>query len=329
MAEPAVPVVDIAAFLADPSSDAAASVAAAWDAAFREYGIVYLTGHGVPEDATSELASSATTFFSQSDEAKMASCLHQGYGKGGFVPVGVEAVARSRPEGAGSAPDAVENIVFSHAGDPALESVMPSEPPTLQPSVAAYWAAMRALLGQLMQLSAKALGLPGAYFDAAFERPKCNLRLAHYPPMPADADERAPGVLRYGAHTDYTGFTILRPDPEIIGLEAQAADGVWISVPPRPGALIVNAGDLLQVWTNDRWRSAPHRVVNPPPGSAPRPRLSLVFFTGPADDTVVEPLPNCHGPEVPKKYEPVSAREHLLRKLGRSNTDVLKDLKLK
>ena len=52
-------------------------------------------------------------------------------------------------------------------------------------------------------------------------------------------------------------------------------------------------------------------------------------FTGPADDTVVEPLPNCHGPEAPKKYEPVSAREHLLRKLGRSNTDVLKDLKLK
>ena len=135
--------------------------------------------------------------------------------------------------------------------------------------------------------------------------------------------------MRYRAHSDYTGFTILRPDPEIIGLEAQAADGVWISVPPRPGALIVNAGDLLQVWTNDRWRSAPHRVVNPPPGSAPRPRLSLVFFTGPADDTVVEPLPNCHGPEAPKKYEPVSAREHLLRKLGRSNTDVLKDLKLK
>ena len=87
----------------------------------------------------------------------MASCLHQGYGKGGFVPVGVEAVARSRPEGAGSAPDAVENIVLSHAGDPALESVM-SELPTPQPSVAAYWAAMRALLGQLMQLSAKALG---------------------------------------------------------------------------------------------------------------------------------------------------------------------------
>ena len=49
MEEPAVPVVDIAAFLADPSSDAAASVAAAWDAAFREYGIVYLTGHGVPD----------------------------------------------------------------------------------------------------------------------------------------------------------------------------------------------------------------------------------------------------------------------------------------
>ena len=63
--------------------------AAAWDAAFREYGIVYVTGHGVPDAATSELASSATTFFSQSADAKMAHCLHQGYGKGGFPAWGI------------------------------------------------------------------------------------------------------------------------------------------------------------------------------------------------------------------------------------------------
>ena len=45
--------------------------------------------------------------------------------------------------------------------------------------------------------------------------------------------------------------------------QAQTADGSWHGVPSRAGALLVNAGDLIQVWTNDRWRSPPHRVVNP------------------------------------------------------------------
>ena len=125
----------------------------------------------------------------------------------------------------------------------------------------------------------------------------------------------------YGAHTDYTGFT-LRPDPEIIGLEAQAADGVDFGAAAARRATSSTLAICCR-WTNDRWRSAPHRS-QPAARSAPRRGL-LVFFTGPADDTV-EPLPNCHGPEAPKKYEPVSAREHLPQ-VGRS-TDVLKDLKL-
>ena len=124
-----------------------------------------------------------------------------------------------------------------------------------------------------------------------------------------------------GAHTDYTGFTILRQDPSVSGLEAQTRDGEWHAVPPRPGGFVVNAGDLIQVWTNDRWRSPPHRVVNPPPGLARKGRLSLVFFTGPADETVIEALPGTFGEGRPKRYEPVSARGHLLKKLGLSNTD--------
>lgn len=76
----------------------------------------------------------------------------------------------------------------------------------------------------------------------------------------------------------------------------------------------------MQVWTNDRWRSPPHRVVNPPAELAQQSRLSLVFFTGPADETLVEALPGTHGDDRPKRYEPVSARGHLLKKLGLSNT---------
>jgi isopenicillin N synthase-like dioxygenase len=160
--------------------------------------------------------------------------------------------------------------------------------------------------------------LPQGQFDAAYAEPKCNLRLAYYPPQDPDVSKR-PGGQRYGAHTDYTGFTILRPDPSVSGLELQLASGEWIKVPPQPDALVVNAGDLIQVWTNDRWRSPPHRVVNPPGGAKPCSRLSLVFFTGPANDTIIEALPGCHGPDRPKRYDPVTSGEHLQRKLTRSN----------
>lgn len=232
----------------------------------------------------------------------MRHCLHQGYGRGGYVPQGVEAVARST--GAKTAPpDLVENFVFSHGGDPALESVpVPATPAGFQPAVATYWSEMAALLHTLMELSAVALGLPATHFAPCFARPKCNLRLAYYAPLePGAADtgvvpggkncdlaspatlalasslsRPAPlgcslprraartraarvrglwafefsGSMRYGAHTDYTGFTILRQDPQVSGLEAQTRDGVWHAVPLRPGGLVVNAGDLIQVPTS-------------------------------------------------------------------------------
>jgi len=130
---------------------------------------------------------------------------------------------------------------------------------------------------------------------------------------------RRPHGHRYGAHTDYTGFTILRQDPRVAGLEAQTVAGEWVTVPPRKDALVINAGDLIQVWTNDRWRSPPHRVITPPEGTPPQARLSLVFFTGPADDTMIEALPGTHDITRPMRYEPILSGEHLMRKLTASN----------
>ena len=311
-----VPVIDISPFL-HGDEEQRTQVAQQWDAAMSSVGMVTIVGHGCPPKAIDALYDGATSFFAKSREEKMQFCLNKGYGAGGFVPQGVEAVARSTGNAA-APPDLVENFVFSHRGDAALESVpVPSEPPQFQGAVEQYWDEMTSLLHTLMRLSAVALALPAEHFEPCFARPKCNLRLGYYAAMP---DERPDGAMRYGAHTDYTGFTILRQDPTVPGLEAQTTDGGWHPVPPHPGGLQVNAGDLIQVWTNDRWRSPPHRVVNPPPELAQRGRLSLVFFTGPADETLVEALPGTHGPDRPKRYEPVSAREHLMNKIRRSNT---------
>jgi len=75
-----------------------------------------------------------------------------------------------------------------------------------------------------------------------------------------------------------------------------------------------------QVWSNDRWKSPVHRVAAPTGEAAARARLSLVFFTGPPGDTLVEALPGTWGPHNPKRYPPVSARAHLLQKLHVTNS---------
>ncbi|KAL1504221.1 hypothetical protein AB1Y20_010630 [Prymnesium parvum] len=316
-----IPVINISTF--STGGDAERSrLGALWDTAMSSAGFAVITGHGVPLEVINKLYDAASQFFAYEHEQKMESCLNVGYGAGGYVPLGVEAVARSRPEGADSPADIVENLVFSYGGDPEREAVMPATPESLQPAVAAYWKHMLMTLDALMELSAVALHLPADYFKDDFRDPKNNLRLAHYPALMAHDAARSSGALRYGAHTDYTGFTILRQDPAANGLQAQMADGEWVGVPALADGLVINAGDLIQVWTNDRWRSPPHRVLNPPVGSAAPARLSLVFFTGPADGTTIEALPTCVDSETnPAKYAPISAREHLLGKLRASNTD--------
>eukprot|EP00971_Amphidinium_carterae_P236528 4694147-Amphidinium_carterae.1 len=181
-----------------------------------------------------------------------------------------------------------------------------------------------------MQITACALDLPICYFDKFYFKPEgfsaedvlgvAILRLAYYPASdPQDAPPE--GQLRFGEHTDYTGFTILWQDqnadgpqhgnalrPPQGGLQVRMPDGSWVDCPPTPGSFTINSGDLIQVWTNDEFRSGMHRVANPPPGSTDD-RLSLVLFTGPAHDTVVEALPTCCSDTRPSRYEKVERGE--------------------
>eukprot|EP00812_Abedinium_dasypus_P012587 NODE_6098_length_530_cov_218.389474.p1 GENE.NODE_6098_length_530_cov_218.389474~~NODE_6098_length_530_cov_218.389474.p1 ORF type:complete len:120 (+),score=32.96 NODE_6098_length_530_cov_218.389474:3-362(+) len=102
--------------------------------------------------------------------------------------------------------------------------------------------------------------------------------------------------------------------PHFSGLQVRLPDGLWLDCPPMPDTFVVNAGDLIQVWTNDAFLSNRHRVINPPPGDA-SDSLSVVFFAGPHFDATVECLPACCSAARPARYPAVSAREHLEKKL--------------
>ncbi len=141
----------------------------------------------------------------------------------------------------------------------------------------------RRLLGGL----AESLDLPRAFFDGQFEPSMSSLRLLHYPPHPTADPAREVGC---GAHTDWGLITILTQDT-IGGLEIQLPSGEWIAAAPIPGSFIVNIGDMMARWTNDRYTSTPHRVLN----RSVHDRYSVAFFCDPAYHTKRRlPAELCH-----------------------------------
>ena len=183
-----------------------------------------------------------------------------------------------------------------------------------------YWKGATALTLALMELSELALDLPPGHFAPSYAEPGTLLRLAYYPPGVAE-----PGQLRYAAHTDYDGFTLLNRGLEGAtagerGLELQDHEsGAWFATPAPAGSLTINIGDLLARWTNDRWRAGLHRVPAAVGEAALRPRLSVVYFTGPHPNTLVECLPSAKcGQGAPPKYPPITAEAHVTEKLQKA-----------
>ena len=166
---------------------------------------------------------------------------------------------------------------------------------------------------QLIQFIAESLELKPCHFDDAFVEPIAVLRLLHYEPTPSKVED---GIFGCGAHSDYGMLTLLATDDHP-GLQIWH-DGTWIHVPPRRNAYVVNLGDMLERWTNGKYKSTVHRVVN----DAGHERYSMPFFVEPHFDTVVTCLPSCcHHPDNPPKYPPTTSGEHLKEKYRQTHAD--------
>jgi isopenicillin N synthase-like dioxygenase len=312
-----IPIIDIAPFSSRDPADRM-RVARAWDEAFSTIGFAVIAGHGISDAVAAEVHAVTRAFFDRPLDEKMALLGPPGLGYEAF-----QAAKLAQSKAGGTAPaDLVEALMIQGpewdrrgpmpAG--ASANLWPRNPARFRQVVGAYVAESFALGQMLMRISALALGLEEGFFGPYYDRMMHNLRLAYYPDQPAPP---LPGQFRNGPHTDFTGFTILRQDSAPGGLQVLSPDKEWVDVPPVPGTLVINAGDLLQRWTNDRWRSNLHRVVNPDrtlTGSTAR--LSIVMFTGPNADAVVECLPTCSGLGNPPRYGPVVAQDYLMQKIA-------------
>jgi isopenicillin N synthase-like dioxygenase len=173
-----------------------------------------------------------------------------------------------------------------------------------------YQQAALATAAQLLELLAIGLDLPPAFFGDRMRSPECFLRMMHYEPRPGAAT--APAPILTDAHTDYGLITLLATDG-VGGLEIGHRDGTWSAVAAPPLSLIVNLGDMLARWTNDRYVSTPHRVSAP----AASDRYSVPFFVNPDPGTTVSCLPSCVDAQHPCRYPPVTAGEFLAERIAK------------
>ncbi|MCW2526263.1 MAG: putative Oxidoreductase, 2OG-Fe(II) oxygenase family [Pseudonocardiales bacterium] len=304
------PVIDISA----------PSAVADLDAACRTAGFFQIVGHGISPAIVDEAMSNVREFFRLPLEEKMKWISTDHSIERGYSARGTEAFAYSM---AMETPfDLVEALTVGRnsypADDPVFttaththfaENIWPNQPARLMESVLTYYDLVEAATHTVTGLMAKALGLPDDFFEERTSHPMDSLRFNYYSATPEDS-EPLPGQFGVGPHTDYGLITVMYADPDAVGLQVADTDGVWHDIVPIPGALVVNLGDLIAQWTNDRWRSSLHRVL-PMRSAAGRTieRLSAPYFHATNYETVVECLPSCVSDAEPARYPSVIAGE--------------------
>lgn len=313
-----VPVVDIADFRAGGHEDRA-RVAREFGDALERVGFVAITGHGVDPGLVDATYHAVQDFFALPYSEKARSNPPEQVKMRGYLPVGIESVAATLDARAPA--DLCEALVFAGLSrtaprPEAKPNIWPAQPVGLRDLVTRYDAAMVALGRRLVRLAAIALDLPEDYLDPYFAEPGVTLRFVNYPDQP---DAPLAGQLRYGAHHDYGGLTILRQDSAPGGLQVCDPAGTWHDVPPSPDSFIINVGDLMSRWTNGRWRSTLHRVINPPRDlTGSTQRLSMVQFFSPNEESEIACLETCVSAANPARWPPVIAGAWVRAKLDKS-----------
>ena len=298
-----VPIVDITRFITGETRGRA-DVAEAVRTACEEIGFFAIVGHGFPGDLVTRIYDVSRAFFDLPVEEK-DNVGESGPVMGGLMHFGLGKEALAATLGSETIPDLKETLDF---GPGFFGDRWPMRPPDLEPAWRAYYDAMSTLAATLRSIFATALGLAPGYFEDKFRGHLSSLRVIDYPEQSAPP---APGQLRAGAHSDYGVLTILRTEDVPGGLQVRTPNGRWSDVPHIPGSFVVNIGDAMMRWTNDRWVSTQHRVVNPPVDSGqPARRQSIAYFHNLPRDTVIECLPPFREKGTPPRYPPVTYGEY-------------------
>lgn len=275
-------------------------------------GFFYITGHGVPQATLDRAVETMRRFFDLPLEQKRQVAVNKTH-RGWHEIGGALMYQATKPDfkeffgiGLELAPDDPDVLAGQALRGP---NNWPHFMPEVQEAFYAYYEAIGACGQDLLRAVAAGLGLETEFFARRYRKRMQRTQAVFYPPQPPQMGEDQFGV---APHTDYGCVTLLWQD-DIGGLEVRRLDGRWIDAAPIEGSFVINVGDLLARWSNDRFASTPHRVVN----RSGRKRMSIATFYDPDYTAVVDPVELGLVGAAPR-YEPVLAGDYILGRINDS-----------
>jgi len=281
--------------------------------AFESIGFVYISDHGLPEEAIKAAMEHSKDFFklakTEKDKFTKDETIQQGYvepGREVFTDTTKDTLTEIRE-------------TYDVTRIEGKDAIFPDDiVPNMRPSLEDLIMKSTELTFRILRALALSLGLEQEYFverekDMFTDNCHSKLRSLHYPPI---TEAVTAGVVRCGEHTDYGLVTLLFQD-SMGGLEVKGVDGKWIDATPIPGTILINAGDMLEIYTSGRLPATMHRVVVPEEEVQRRTaRQSIVFFIHPDNDVPIHPLPGFENVNNLEKYREVTSLEHVLKRFA-------------
>jgi len=298
-----IPVIDYGPYFAGEPG-ALDKVAEQVGHASENVGFFYAAGHGVPQDVIDAAFAASTRFHALPMDEKRAISLNQN--NIGYLAPNTSVQAASTVHKA-TKPNLNESFFISHdrgpdhpdvrAGIPlrGMNQWPPSQPDIREPMMA-YVRALDAMCNHMLPPFAVALGMPAAYFDPLFaNEAHVTCRFLHYPPQDAQEENQ----FGQAPHTDNSFMTALART-DVPGLAVRLPTGEWFPPPVIPGTFLINLGNMMRRFSNNRFLATPHGVLN----DSGRDRYSIAYFHSPNPASVIAPVASCVSADNPAAYEP-------------------------
>jgi len=312
MSEQALPIIDVGPVRAGDLGSMA-SISAQINDACMTAGFFYIRNHGIDETVIDNVVAASRAFFALPAELKQKVSINKRHR--GFSALGDATMYGAKR------PDCKEFFTMGlelSEDDPDVKAGQPLRGPNnwpdfmpeLRAAMSAYYEAVGCCGADLLKAIAHSLGMGVDFFIDRYRKRLQRTQLIYYPPQSAEMGPHQFGV---APHTDFGCITLLWQDNNS-GLEVlNRASKSWISATPIEGTLVVNVGDLLARWTNDRYTSTPHRVIN----RSGYERFSIATFYDPDFNAMVDPCDLDISP-AERRYEPITAGQHIVNRLDQS-----------
>jgi len=275
-------------------------------------GFFYISGHGVRDRIVDDAFAAARRFHALPMDEKLALRLNDW--NIGYLPINASVQGASTVHKA-TRPNQNESFFISHdrtRDHPEVVAKVPLRgcnqwPPSLpnirQPMVT-YFQTLGAMCDRMLPVFAAALDMPLDTFAPLFAGDgHHNLRFLHYPPQ----DPAEDNLFGQAPHTDNSFMTALART-DVPGLAVRLPSGEWFAPPIIDGTFLINLGNMMRRFSNDRFLSTPHGVLN----ESGADRYSIAYFHSPNPNSTIACLPSCVSADNPPRYPAAVYRDLVL-----------------